>query len=125
MSVFSRMHQLRTSWMAWWLALALVVAPALGRMHQVLHAPGLPQAHTPVHTHAHALHEDAHDLFGEHSVLECLVFDQLGHGCDDQLAPALIAHALPNAAPVWSTDPAALPAALSVFEARAPPHVTA
>ena len=113
------MHQLRTPWMAWWLALALVVAPALGRMHEVLHAPGLPQAH--VHQSLH----DAHDLFGQHSELECLVFDQLGHGCDYQPAALQVPQALPHTAPVWSHDPAALPAAFAVFEARAPPSAMA
>lgn len=121
MTLFSRMHQLRAPWMAWWLAMALVVAPALGRMHEVLHAPGLPHAHAANHAAGH----DAHDLFGEHSALECLVLDQLGHGCDFSPCIALLAQTLPQAAPIWSTDPAALPAATTVFEARAPPHVTA
>ena len=122
MTVFSRMHQLRAPWMAWWLALALVVAPALGRMHEVLHAPGLPHASI---AHTHSTDEHVDDWFGAHSQLECLVFDQLGHGCDHTPTAVLQVHALPNAAPVWSTDPAALPPAPAVFEARAPPHVTA
>lgn len=119
MNLFSRMHQLRAPWMAWWLALALVVAPALGRMHEVLHAPGLPQAHAASSSH------HAHDVFGEHSMLECLAFDQLTHGFEGSTGPTLAWHALPHSAPVWSTDPAALPAATAVFQARAPPHVTA
>lgn len=122
MAIFSRMHQLRAPWMAWWLALVLVVAPALGRMHEVLHAPGLPQAHSAAFSHAS---HDAHDLFGEHSALECLALDQLSHAADGHTAPAIVWHALPFNMPVWCTDPAALPATTAVFQARAPPHVTA
>lgn len=83
MTFLSRMHQLRTPWMAWWLALALVVAPALGRMHEVLHAPVLP------HTQAQPGDEAGHALFAEHSALECLAFDQLNLGCDQPLPLAL------------------------------------
>lgn len=119
MTLFSRMHRLRAPWMAWWLALALVVAPALGRMHEVLHAPGLPTAH------ADAGHGAAHDLFGEHLALECLVFDQLGHGNDHVPAAVQMAHTAPQATPLWHPDPAAVSAAPAVFEARAPPGVTA
>lgn len=122
MAIFSRMHQLRAPWMAWWLALVLVVAPALGRMHEVLHAPGLPQAHSAALSHAS---HDTHDLFGEHSALECLALDQLSHAADGHAAPAMVWHALPFSRPVWCTDPAALPATTAVFQARAPPHVTA
>lgn len=127
------MHQLRAPWMAFWLALALVVAPALGRMHEVLHAPGLAlsQAQTQVPsiatapTGAPVNHVHGQDWFGEHSALECLVFDQLGHGGNFHPAIAVMAQALPDVAPIWSTDSAALPAASAAFEARAPPHVTA
>ena len=122
MAIFSRMHQLRAPWMAWWLALALVMAPALGRMHEVLHAPAMPHAHSANASHTS---HDAHDLFGEHSLLECLAFDQLTHGADGATASTIAWHALPFSTPVWSSDPAALPAALAVFHARAPPHVMA
>ena len=125
MATFSRMHQLRAPWMAWWLALALVVAPALGRMHEVLHASGLPHANSAVlNNQSHAGHV-VHDLFGEHSVLECLALDQLSHGADGHFSAPIALHALPFSTPVWSTDPAVLPSASALFEARAPPHVTA
>ena len=121
MFVFSRMHQLRAPWMAWWLALALVVAPALGRMHEVLHAPGLPQAHATTASHVHS--HGVYDLFGEHSALECLALDQLSHGHD---GPAIHHHlwqALPHSLPVWSVAPEQLPTAFALFQARAPPRV--
>ena len=114
MTLLTRMHQLRTLWMAWWLALALVVAPALGRMHKVLHAPELPQAT--------AWNDAGHALFGEHSVLECLVFDQLNLGCDQPTALAPMPHGLPHAVPAWRSDERTLPAAFTAFEARAPPR---
>ena len=123
MQILTRMHQLRAPWMAWWLALALVVAPALGRMHEVLHAPGLPQAHVAI-TQAHHTH-DAHQLFGEHTTLECLALDQLCHAMEGSTELALAGHALPSIAPTWSADPAALPADSPVFLARAPPRVNA
>jgi hypothetical protein len=121
MYIFSRMRQLRTPWMAWWLVLALVVAPALGRMHEVLHAPGLPQIHAAAgQIHSHGID----DLFGEHSALECLVLDQLSHGHD---GPAIYLHlwqAAPHSLPVWSAGPEHLPTALALFQARAPPRVS-
>ena len=123
MTIKSRMHQLHAPWMAWWLVWALVVAPALGRMHEVLHAPALPHAHV-ASTHSHA-DKHVHDAFGAHSQLECLVFDQLGHGSNHTPAIALIAYALPNAVPVWISDATALPQAPAAFEARAPPRVNA
>ena len=117
MTFLSRMHQLRTPWMAWWLALALVVAPALGRMHEVLHAPVLP------HTQAQPGDEAGHALFAEHSVLECLAFDQLNLGCDQPLPLALHPHGQPHAVPVWCPAAGAWPVARAGFDARAPPHM--
>ena len=133
MQLLTRIHQLRAPWMAWWLALALVVAPALGRMHEVLHAPALPhtqiQAHNaaPAHAHEHIAQSgdvsgsDLSDLFGSHSALECLALDQLGHALGFNCAPLAVVHALPSSAPVWSTAQTALPVPIALFEARAPP----
>lgn len=126
MQFLTRIHQLRAPWMAWWLALALVVAPALGRMHEVLHAPTLPQAHTaaPAHGHSHDALSVA-DLFGSHTALECLAFDQLGNAWT-LVAPDIAAcHALPQSHPVWSTAHTTLPMALAPFDARGPPTAAA
>ena len=119
MFVLTRMHQLRTPWMGWLLVLALVVAPALGRMHEVLHAPVLPSTNaTPPHAHHHGV--DA--LFGEHSALECLALDQLSHGLDGSEPPPHHWLALPRSAPIWCAAKERLPAALALFQARAPPR---
>jgi hypothetical protein len=81
-------------WALWWLALALLVAPALGHMHRIVHGP---QAHT-AHAHVQAQHGHAHahgvaDLFVAHDDdSTCRLFDQLTHS--DAL-PALPALALP------------------------------
>lgn len=123
MLILTRMHQLRAPWMAWWLALVLVVAPALGRMHEVLHAPGLPQAQVMAASHAPT--HDVHDLFGEHSALECLTLDQLSHGDSGPTALAMPCLVLPHSQPVWSANPAHLPTADALFQARAPPRVMA
>jgi hypothetical protein len=64
MLVKFRMQRLLAPWMAWWLALAVVLAPALGRMHEVLHAPLLPERHAPQavpHAHQHAHHDEGEE----------------------------------------------------------------
>ena len=105
--------------MAWWLALALVVAPALGRMNEVLHAPTLPQTHVALSSHGHGYNMS--DLFGEHSVLKCLALDQLSHGYDRHTVTSPMWPILPQSTPWWSAAEEHLPAATSLFQARAPP----
>lgn len=89
------MIRFRSPWL-WWLALALLLAPALGHMHRIVHGP---QAHTPqarvlAAAPSHAAH--AHgvaDLFAVHDDdSSCRLFDQLTHS--DAL-PALPLLALP------------------------------
>ena len=129
----NRMLRWRAPWMAWWLAMALVLAPALGRMHEVLH---LPQHHTSATDIAHPLttlasaadggRAQAHALglltaWDSHELADCLVLDQLGHALDTP------AHALPwpHAMPQHLAQPGAgwhwLPIPTASFEARAPP----
>ena len=76
----------------WWLALALLVAPALGHMHRIVHGP---QTHTP-HAQVHAPQMQGHgvaDLFAVHGDdSSCRLFDQLTHS--DAL-PAMPVLALP------------------------------
>ena len=113
-----------------WLMLALVLSPALGLVHKVVHASGLP---TPaaVHVIANLAQADApsaeppqdllHSLFGAHTKSECVLLDQIGQG------HALLAQALPAVQPL----PAAIPVVdVSVeppgqhaapFRARGPP----
>ncbi|RYF27043.1 MAG: hypothetical protein EOO33_05925 [Comamonadaceae bacterium] len=128
----------------WWLALvcALVLAPMLGRMHQVVHAPGLwaqgaaaswaathahPHAHTavPAHAPAAASADTPHALFASHAGADCQLLDQL------LLASALLgslpaqAHALPGDAPVAPTARPHGTRRLAAFLARAPPLAAA
>ena len=99
------MHALRTPWIGWWLAVALVLAPALGRMHEVLHAPALTaQAHVDSTTHSHGVAA----WFDGHDALACLVLDQLGNGATDTPTAMAASHVLP--------------AAQRIFLARAPPR---
>ena len=104
----------------WWLVLALVLAPALGRVHRVLHLPVPPGAAVQpadAHTHAHGLGQ----LFAGHAPADCQLLDQLNQGG----APAAEWHA-PSAAatPACPPAPAAQPlrpGAPLPFQARAPP----
>ncbi len=104
-----------------WLALALLVAPALGHMHRIVHGP---QTHTP-HAQVHAPPAQAHgvaDLFAVHGDdSSCRLFDQLTHS--DAL-PAMPVLALPLLLVPFlfrrlERDVAAREAAL--FDARGPP----
>ncbi len=106
-----------------WLLLALVLAPALARMHQVLHLPGAGGAPALAHPHGaggQAL-DALHALFANHGDAGCQVLDQqtlvgpaLGQG------PALV-QAEPQRPP--AAPPAATPAQrrAAPFHARAPP----
>ena len=124
-----------------WLLLALVLVPALGRLHQVVHAPALPnhaltapaplamatasQAGAPtaaaghVAAHAHGL-LDA--LLAPHAPVDCLLLDQLALG--DALHSASLA--LPAAVPAQA--PPSLHAGhhatqhAAPFQARGPPR---
>ena len=91
-------------------------------MHEVLHAPGLPQAHSAVED---AHHHSVHDLFGAHSALECLALDQLSHGHDGPTPQVPHWHTWPSIAPVGSAAAEHLPTPLAPFQARAPPRVNA
>lgn len=123
MNWFSRMHAARTPWLGWWLALALVIAPALGRMHEVLHAPTLSsiaQASTPAeHSHTHG---GIAAWFDGHSAQACLVLDQLGHGASNTPATVATSHLQPAQPPLWICVAHLLPAPARIFQARAPPE---
>lgn len=107
-----------------WLLLALVLAPTLGRMHQIVHgAPVLFEAQVHAEegdTGQHA-HDPLHALFAGHSSADCQVLDQ------HTLGGALLAQALALAQLVPQDPPAAQPTRapslrrLAAFHARAPP----
>ncbi|MBS0508368.1 MAG: hypothetical protein JSR53_13395 [Proteobacteria bacterium] len=113
-----------------WLLLALLLAPMLGRMHQVLHAPTIGQT---VQGDAHPRAQDdpgsagqqaldmLHALFAGHSSADCQVLDQhtqLGAGFSAfALAPVTVSQAVPLGAPLCAPDTRRAAA----FHARAPP----
>ena len=121
----------RSLLLLWWLVLALLVAPALGHMHRIVHGP---QAQTQTQTQTsqarvHAPHAQpqaqAHgvaDLFAVHGDdSSCRLFDQLTHS--DAL-PAMPVLALPLLLVPFlfrrlERDIVAREAAL--FDARGPP----
>lgn len=105
------------------LALALLLAPALGQMHRVLHGdghgdghgPGVHSAGTPVASFSWAA------LFSGHHASDCQLLDSLSLADAPPSTALAWAHPLPFAQPLIST-----PAPLGVrraapFQARAPP----
>ena len=114
-----------------WLVLALVAAPTLGRLHQVVHADALERVHTgqvptqaqvgaaPAAVHAHGLLQL---LLAGHTPVDCLLLDQLALG--DALHSASLA--LPAAVPAQA--PPSLHAGhhatqhAAPFQARGPPR---
>ncbi|ADX46358.1 hypothetical protein Acav_2446 [Paracidovorax avenae ATCC 19860] len=112
-------------WM--WLAAALVLAPALGRVHQVVHGPVAAMAQQgagaglipPSHGRDAGLLEA---LFSHHADSDCHLLDQSLFGA--ALLPALLPAAMPAAAPAPDELPATGVGARPqrAFLARAPPH---
>ncbi|WP_225981487.1 hypothetical protein [Paracidovorax avenae] len=112
-------------WM--WLAAALVLAPALGRVHQVVHGPVAAMALQgagaglipPSHGRDAGLLEA---LFSHHADSDCHLLDQSLFGA--ALLPALLPAAMPAAAPAPDELPATGVGARPqrAFLARAPPH---
>jgi len=90
----------------WWLALCLVLGPALGRMHQVVHGPLASPAVAAVKASAHGArsldagahhraaeggHAGVHALFQGHGGADCELLDQLLFGGALLPAPLLVA----------------------------------
>ncbi|WP_228529985.1 hypothetical protein [Diaphorobacter caeni] len=105
-----------------WLMLALVLSPALGLVHKVVHGSGVPaplaiqavaqlaqagDAATVESASVQPAQDGVHGLFGAHTKAECVLLDQIA------LGHALMAQALPLAQP--------LPAAPPVADISAPP----
>ena len=111
------------SLLLWWLALALLVAPAVGHMHRIVHGPQTQTPQARVHApHAQAQAHGVADLFAVHGDdSSCRLFDQLTHS--DAL-PAMAVPALPLLLVPFlfrrlERDIVAREAAL--FDARGPP----
>lgn len=119
----------RSGWrmrvLACWLALLVVLAPTLGRMHSVLHLPPAVVLAQGLAVSAETDNAPAEGrlaaLFQHHAVLDCWEFEQLGHAHDLPVFLWLGPTPQPVAVPAW--HPHAMPAAAPprLFEARAPP----
>lgn len=100
----------------WWLLLALALAPALGRMHRVVHLPaelGVQAASA----HGHGVGA----LFAGHNPADCQLLDQLTQGGVPVAEwPALASAPAPACPPAAAAQPL-LPRAALPFQARAPP----
>lgn len=137
---FSRLQQ-RSAF--WWLALALalVLAPALGRMHQVFHAPLSVGTASASHTATATRHADVsplalqrtgqrvdvpHGLFGSHAGADCLLLDQqlLGGVLLATALAAPLVHAPPITPPAPPTTARLGARRLWASLARAPPALT-
>ena len=146
MPTAARLHRLSARIALWWLAACLVLGPALGRMHQVLHgplasaaamaqipfaAPGSAAAwlgaaspapaHTVHHGSVHGGHGSVHALFQGHGDADCELLDQLLFG--GALLPAPLAVAsLATASPPQDMPSEGIDARhRPAFLARAPP----
>ena len=127
-----RMPRLSAPWMAWWLAVALVLAPALGRMHEVLHAPpevAASASSTPAYGAVNAsLHSSVHSTsgvaawFADHSALDCLVLDHLTQGHSSPVPLLVMGLGLPDGQVLWWGEIPDGPAVHPMFLARAPPE---
>ena len=110
-----------------WLVLALAWVPTAGRLHQIAHAQPLAQIHAGhgplVAADQGAGHGTSAGFLSSHSLVDCLLLDQLALG--DALHSASVVLLPPSPAPAPVAAHAhgvqARPAAL--FQARAPPSV--
>jgi len=125
------LHRLSAQAALAWLVLALVAAPTLGRLHQVVHAGALERMHAGHAVHADATAaaapaaEHAHGLLplllAGHTPVDCLLLDQLALGDALHSAPLALPAAVPAQAPhpCHAGRPASPQAA--PFQARGPP----
>lgn len=117
----------RTRALACWLALLVVLAPTLGRMHGVLHLP--PSALLLGGAQVQAYWGEGHErssgalaaLFAHHAVLDCWQLEQLGHGHDQPHWHWLGASSCPFVPPTWQLVQRPLCGGAQSFDARAPP----
>lgn len=112
-----------------WLVLALVAAPSLGRLHQVVHGDALDRVQASAHAHSHtkatAGAEHSHGLLAQlltgHAPADCLLLDQLALGDALHSAPLALPEATPTQAqPHPPAGRTTLPHT-ALFLARGPP----
>lgn len=108
-----------------WLVLALAWVPTVGRLHQIAHAQPLAQIHAGhgplVAADQGAAHGASAGFLSSHSLVHCLLLDQLALG--DALhsaALALLPHS-PAPAPVAAHAHGVQARHAALFQARAPP----
>lgn len=118
---------LRARRVLWQLLLcSLVLAPALGQMHRVLHGSGPaplqragPQGSNAGEPPASAWAA----LFSGHHASDCQLLDALGAADGPASAClALASHPLPSAQPLAGTPAPRVARRAAPFQARAPPH---
>ncbi|WP_236748812.1 hypothetical protein [Acidovorax carolinensis] len=109
----------------WGLLLALVLAPALGRWHQVLHATP-PSAVVALHDDGGA-RVSAHAprllaaLFSGHAPIDCLLLDQLALGTALPCSAPVLPAAAPAVAPSAPAPERLAVRHVALFQARGPP----
>lgn len=108
-----------------WLVLALVAAPSLGRLHQVVHGDALDRVHAHSNTKAATDAEHSHGLLAQllagHAPADCLLLDQLALGDALHSAPLALPEATPALAqPHPPAGRTTLPHT-ALFMARGPP----
>jgi hypothetical protein len=103
----------------WFLLLALVVAPALGQLHRITHAPlvaGGPAAHDRAHGDGWVSH-----LFDGHGDKDCRLFDQLTHSDSLPSLPLLLLPLVLTPFLFRRLERAAVARQAQLFDARGPP----
>lgn len=106
-----------------WLLLALVVAPALGLVHQVAHGAGARSDVQAVQTTASHAVDAIHKLFSAHTKAECVLLDQIALGHALVAKPLPLLQMLPAAIPVVDVSAGVAEQHAAPFRARGPPSV--
>jgi len=109
------------------LLLALVLGPALGRVHQIVHGAGSGSQATTSHAAAQGTARQAldvlHALFAGHGHADCQALDQQSTLGGAWQAPALaLSQAAPQAVPAGVAPTPRAGRRPSPFHARAPPE---
>lgn len=120
----------RSRQLLWWLVLAMLLAPALGRVHQILHPPAWQGVPAVGHSHAHApAGEDPGAwllaLFAGHSHSDCQLHDQLNAWANPPAPAEPLPAALAQEPPRHVARQTASAGSAAFFDPRAPPAAAA
>lgn len=125
-----RLHRSRQ--LLCWLVLAMLLAPTLGRIHQVLHPAEWQGAGAAAHVHVvqGPAGESAADnwllaLFAGHSHSDCQLHDQLNAWAGPPMAGQPLPHGLPEELPRHGREQGASTGCAAFFDPRAPPTAAA